>query len=54
LKKAVIDGYRRKSSKKARYRPKNPDKKPLGDPKLRRLNSREKEKLRRFRRKKAA
>ena len=35
LRAAVIDDYRRRSSKRARYRPKNPDKKPLGNPKLR-------------------
>jgi hypothetical protein len=34
-----------KSSKKARYRPPNPDKKPLGDPKLRKLNDQERKKL---------
>ena len=54
LAKAVTDGYQRASSKKARYRPPNPDKKPLGDPKLRRLDSEEKKKLQRLDRKKAA
>jgi hypothetical protein len=34
---AVTDSYQRKASKKARYRPPNPDKKPLGDPTLRKL-----------------
>jgi hypothetical protein len=34
LRQAVTDDYLRTSSKKARYRPPNPDKKPLGDPKL--------------------
>jgi Transposase DDE domain len=42
---AVTDAYERQSSKKARYRPANPDKKPLGDPKLRALTAEEKEKL---------
>jgi len=34
LRKAVTDDYVRQAEKQARYRPKNPDKKPLGDPKL--------------------
>lgn len=42
LRNAVTDSYERKASKKARYRPPNPDKKPLGDPKLRRLTAKEK------------
>ena len=45
LRQAVTDSYHRKSSKKARYRPPNPDKKPLGDPKLRKLNNTERKKL---------
>lgn len=44
LAKAMTDNYTRKSKKGARYRPKNPDKKPLGDPKVRRITSVEKEK----------
>lgn len=51
---AVTDGYRRTRSKKARYRPPNPDKKPLGDPQIRRLDPEEKQKLKQFRPKKAA
>jgi hypothetical protein len=35
LREATIDDYKRQSSKRARYRPPNPDKKALGDPKLR-------------------
>ena len=54
LGKAVTDDYRRKSSKKARYRPPNPDKKPLGDPVIRRLDSEEKQLLKRFQRQNAA
>ncbi len=46
LRQAVIDDYRRRSSKRARYRPANPDKKPLGDPKLRVVTSTEKRNLR--------
>jgi hypothetical protein len=45
LRLAVTDSYHRKSSKKARYRPPNPDKKPLGEPKIRKLNTNEKTKL---------
>lgn len=45
LRKAVTDDYKRKSSKKARYRPANPDKKPLGDPKLRVVTSEEERQL---------
>lgn len=47
LRKAVTDSYERKTSKRARYRPPNPDKKPLGDPKIRRLTEQEKECLKR-------
>ena len=47
LRDAVTDDYVRKASKKARYRPANPDKKPLGDPKLRRLTVQEKQNLKR-------
>lgn len=47
LRDAVTDSYERKASKKARYRPPNPDKKPLGDPKLRRLTTKEKQRLKR-------
>ena len=45
LRHAVTDRYKRKSSKRARYRPPNPDKKPLGDPKIRQLTTAEKKKL---------
>jgi hypothetical protein len=45
LRNAVTDSYKRKASKKARYRPPNPDKKPLGDPKLRRLTAKEKQQM---------
>jgi len=45
LRKAVTDSYQRKSSKKARYRPPNPDKKPLGKPKLRVLTPKERRKV---------
>lgn len=47
LRTAVTDSYKRTASKKARYRPSNPDKKPLGDPKLRRLTVKEKHQMKR-------
>lgn len=45
LRHAVTDSYQRKKSKRARYRPPNPDKKPLGDPNIRQLTPAEEEKL---------
>lgn len=45
LRQAVTDSYKRKSSKKSRYRPPNPDKKPLGDPTVRALDEEERQKL---------
>jgi Transposase DDE domain len=45
LRLAVTDSYQRKAPKQARYRPPNPDKKPLGDPQLRKLTAAEKKKL---------
>lgn len=45
LRAAVTDSYHRTASKRARYRPPNPDKKPLGDPNIRRLAPDEKKKL---------
>jgi hypothetical protein len=45
LREAVTDDYKRHSSKRARYRPVSPDKKPLGDPKLRNVTAKEKRKL---------
>jgi hypothetical protein len=46
LRKAVTDGYVRKKGKRARYRPPNPDKKPLGAPKVRKITHQEKKCLR--------
>jgi hypothetical protein len=43
LRDAVTDSYVRQASKRSRYRPPNPDKKPLGDPKLRRFTKEEKQ-----------
>lgn len=48
LRRAVTDRYVRTRPKRARYRRKNPDKKPLGDPKVRGLTAREKQKLAEF------
>ena len=48
LRAAVVDDYRRRSSKRARYRPTNPDKKALGDPKVRLLTHEERNTLRRI------
>ncbi len=39
LSNALTDGYERKQSKRARYRPPHPDKKPLGLPKVRKINA---------------
>ena len=46
LRQAVTDGYVRRTSKKARYRPPNPDQKPLGTPQVRPLTAEQKNKLR--------
>lgn len=45
LRNAATDSYQRNASKKARHRPPNPDKKPLGDPKIRKLRTDERIKL---------
>lgn len=45
LRQAVTDDYERSSSKKARYRPPNKDKKPLGEPKVRQLSKKQRLKL---------
>jgi hypothetical protein len=54
LRDALVDNYKRKKPKGARYRPPNPDKKPLGDPEIRRLNKQEKERLKQYEPAKAA
>lgn len=48
LRAAVTDSYQRTTSKKARYRPPNPDKKPLGDPSLRALTTKERKHLKKI------
>jgi len=45
LSSALVQKYNNRTDKRARYRPKNPDKKPLGEPKIRKLNRSEREKL---------
>jgi hypothetical protein len=45
LREALTDGYTRQTSRRARYRPPNPDKKPLGDPRVRLLTATQKHKL---------
>ena len=47
LRKAVTDSYVRSASKRARYCPPNPDKKPLGDPQIRQITPQEKKDIRR-------
>jgi hypothetical protein len=46
LRQSVTDSYQRKGPKRARYRPPNPDKKPLGKPKVRTITAQERKKLR--------
>jgi hypothetical protein len=45
LSRALVQRYKNRTDKRARYRPKNPDKKPLGEPKVRKLNALERKKL---------
>lgn len=45
---AMVLDYKNRTDKKARYRPKNPDKKKLGEPAVRKLNREEQEKLRKL------
>ncbi len=46
LSEALVQKYHNSTNKKARYRPKNPDKKALGEPTVRKLNREEREILR--------
>lgn len=46
LSQATVQRYRNRTDKKARYRPKNPDIKPLGDPTVRKMTAEERKKLR--------
>jgi hypothetical protein len=45
LSQALVQRYNNRTDKRARYRPKNPDKKELGEPIVRKLNARERNKL---------
>jgi hypothetical protein len=45
LSRAVVQRYKNRTNKQARYRPKNPDKKPLGDPNVRPLSTEQLRKL---------
>ena len=54
LNQATVQRYRNRTDKRARYRPKNPDIKPLGDPVVRTLTDQERKRLRKFRTKTAA
>lgn len=48
LRRALTDDYDRTAAKGARYRPPNPDKKPLGNPKIRKLTAEERRVLKQF------
>jgi hypothetical protein len=45
LTEALVQKYRNHTDKKARYRPRNPDKKPLGEPTITKLNRKARQKL---------
>ena len=45
LSRALVQKYQNHTDKKARYCPKNPDKKPLGEPRIRTPNKKERDKL---------
>jgi hypothetical protein len=51
---ALVEQYNNRTDKKARYRPKNPDKKQIGEPTVRKLTREEREKLRKLNQKIAA
>jgi hypothetical protein len=48
LSQALVQKYNNHTNKKARYRPKNPDKKPLGEPKIRKLSPEERARLKKL------
>ena len=54
LSQALVQRYENHTDKRSRYRPKNPDKKPLGDPEVRKMTTEEREKLREFKQSQAA
>ena len=45
LSRALVQRYNNRTDKRARYRPKNPDKKPLGDPTVTKLTAKQRKKL---------
>jgi Transposase DDE domain len=45
---ATVQRYRNRTNKKSRYRPKNPDKKPLGDPSIRKMTAHERKRLKEY------
>ena len=45
LSRAVVQRYNNRTDKRARYRPKNPDKKPLGDPNVTKISAEQRRKL---------
>ena len=48
LSNATVQRYNTRTDKRARYRPKNPDIKPLGDPVVRPINEDERKKLQKY------
>ena len=48
LSRALVERYDNHTDKRARYRPKNPDKKPLGDPYVRKMTLDERKKLKKI------
>lgn len=54
LSQATVQRYENRTDKRARYRPKNPDKKPLGDPKVTRVTPQQSRKLQQHEQKSAA
>ena len=54
LSQATVQRYANQTDKRARYRPKNPDKKPLGDPNVRKMNAAERARLKNHNQKLAA
>ena len=54
LSQALIERYENHTDKRSRYRPKNPDKKPLGDPDVRKMTTTERETLRQIKQNQAA
>ena len=49
LSRAVVQRYNNRTDKRPRYRPKNPDKKPLGDPNITKISTEQRRKLKQLR-----